>query len=141
MCLPQMTKCSLVWKGFIASALSPALVRGWEREKQGKIENERKRENSLSLLFLSNLTKTTFAHTLDSSPASRGGWIPQAPQTSVLKPKSVSRVPLQDQNEMHCSSSCFWLLFLLHFKYMSIPMAFKTVSAPGLQLQTKNQSP
>lgn len=45
MCLPQMTKCSLVWKGFTASALSPALVKGWEREKQGKIENERKREN------------------------------------------------------------------------------------------------
>lgn len=40
--LPQMTKCSLVWKGFTASALCPALVKGWEREKQRKTENKGK---------------------------------------------------------------------------------------------------
>lgn len=95
----------------------------------------------LSLLFLSNLTQTAFAHTLGSSPASPGGWIPQAPQTSVLTPSQCPEMLCRTRTRSTGPAAAFGYLFVFDFKTMGIPMAFNTASSPGLQLQTKNQSP
>ena len=94
----------------------------------------------LSLLFLSNLTKTTFPHTLSSCPASPDGshmssrlpWGHRSQCTEILcRTSARSTGP----------ATTYVYLFVLNFKNMSVPITCNTASFPGLQLQKKNKSP
>lgn len=92
----------------------------------------------LSLLFLSNLTKTTFPHTLSSCPAS-----PDGSHTSSGLPwghRSQCTEILCRTRARSTSPATTYVYFFL-FKHMSIPFACNAASFPGLQLKKTTPKP